>query len=76
MMKYRGYSSLYAYCAHRSHDNTHGKKTKCPLLSFNFNNIISANNADISTKMRYAKTINLAASTNRTIAGRVTTYKC
>lgn len=79
MLKYRGFSSLSAYCANRSHGGTKGhgdKNTRCPLLSFDYNNMISPNNADVSTKMRYAKAIKFAASTNKSVAGRVTTYKC
>ena len=75
-MKYRGFSSLYAYCAHRSHSTQGKDKTTCPSLSFNFNNIISPNNADVATKMRYANAIKFASSTNKSIAGRVATYRC
>ena len=78
-MKYRGFSSLYAYCAHRSHNinESHNKRnTRCPLMVFKFDNIISPNNADISTKMRYANTIKFASSVNKTVAGRVANYKC
>ena len=81
MMKYRGFSSLAAYCAHRSHstDESHKKEhNRCPTLSFNFNNIISPNNADVSTKMRYAKTIKFASSQNKSVAARVSVsnYSC
>ena len=75
-MKYRGFSSISAYCANRHHDPNKNKKkenTKCPSLLFNFNNIISPNNADVSTKMRYANAIKFA---NKTVSGRVTSYKC
>ena len=78
-MKYRGFSSLAGYCANISHGGTKGhgnKNARCPLLSFNHDNIVAPNNADISKKMRYANTINFASSVNRTAAGRVVVYKC
>ena len=77
MMKYRGFSSLYSFCADRHHNSKGDKNnTTCPTLSFNFNNIISPNNADVSTKIRYAKTIKFASSHNKSVAGRVSNYNC
>ena len=77
MMKYRGFSSLYAYCADRHHNEKGNKNnTTCPTLLFYFNNIISPNNADVSTKMRYAKTIKFASSQNKSVAARVSNYNC
>ena len=63
-MKFRGFSSVYAYCAHRSHN----KKTRCPTLRFAFDNILSPNSSDKSRKRQYANAIQMSS---RTAIGRV-----
>jgi hypothetical protein len=64
-MRYRGYTSLYSYCADRSHKS---KNNRCPSLRFAFNNVLAPNNSAKSKKMIYSNTIRYAS---RGVAARV-----
>ena len=46
-MQYRGFTSVYGYCAHRAHQ----KGTRCPSLRFAFDNVLAPNNSAKSKKM-------------------------
>jgi hypothetical protein len=64
-MKYRGFTSLYSYCAHRSQQ----KGGKCPSIRFAFDNVIAPNASDKSRKRQYANDIQMSS---RIAIGRVT----
>ena len=63
-MQYRGFTSLYGYCAHRA------KKTgtRCPTLRFAFDNVIAPNASDSSRKRQYG---NIIQFRSRSVSGRV-----
>jgi len=63
-MQYRGFSSVYSYCAHKAHQ----KGSRCPSLRFAFNNVLAPNNSAKSKKMIYSNAIRMSS---RTAIGRV-----
>ena len=63
-MKYRGFTSVFSYCANRSEKE--GKV--CPKLRFAFDNVISPNSSDSSRKRQYANVIQFRS---RSVSGRV-----
>ena len=56
-MTYRGFTSLYGYCAHRAHQ----KGSKCPTIRFAFDNIIAPNSSSKSSKRQYANVIQMSS---------------
>lgn len=63
-MQYRGFSSVYSYCAHKAHK----KGTRCPSLRFAFDNVLAPNNSEKSKKMIYSNAIRMSS---RAAIGRV-----
>jgi len=63
-MQYRGFSSVYSYCAHKAHQ----KGSRCPSLRFAFDNVLAPNNSAKSKKMIYSNAIRMSS---RTAIGRV-----
>jgi len=63
-MQYRGFSSVYSYCAHKAHQ----KGSRCPSLRFAFDNVLAPNNSEKSKKMIYSNAIRMSS---RTAIGRV-----
>ena len=65
-MKYRGFTSVFSYCANRSEKEKEGGV--CPKLRFAFDNVISPNSSDSSRKRQYANVIQFLS---RSVIGRV-----
>ena len=63
-MQYRGFSSVYSYCAHKAHQ----KGSRCPSLRFAFDNVLAPKNSEKSKKMIYSNAIRMSS---RTAIGRV-----
>lgn len=67
-MQFRGYTSLYAYCAYKRHEAGNNRNYFCPLLNFASNNVLAPNNGNKSSKILYSRVIR---SNSKTTAGRV-----
>lgn len=72
MMKYRGFSSFYSYCANKSENSnihTNNKtQTQCPNIKITSDNILAPSNSGNSAKRHYARVVKY---NSRAISARV-----